>query len=190
TVVDGAGRPARLADALDDHDLGRLPIASSTALHAQARARRVCELAAACALPTRHGAFRAATHANADTGGATMALVHGDPAAHTAPLVHLHSGCLLGDVLRSQLCRCREDLEAAIGAILAEGAGLLLYTKPSAMTPLACGAGQPADAAVAAGLLRRAGVTRLRLADGDPRTEAELRALGLDVIPAGLEAAA
>jgi len=55
-----------------------------------------------------------------------VALVMGD--IHSAPpLVRIHSQCLTGDVFGSLRCDCRLQLELALGAIAAEGAGILLY---------------------------------------------------------------
>src|SRR3954470_9983109 len=55
-----------------------------------------------------------------------VALVMGD--IHAAPpLVRIHSQCLTGDVFGSLRCDCRLQLELALRAISAEGAGILLY---------------------------------------------------------------
>jgi GTP cyclohydrolase II len=55
-----------------------------------------------------------------------VALVMGD--IHAAPpLVRIHSQCLTGDVFGSLRCDCRLQLEMALRAIAAEGAGILLY---------------------------------------------------------------
>ena len=55
-----------------------------------------------------------------------VALVMGD--IHVAPpLVRIHSQCLTGDVFGSLRCDCRLQLELALRAIAAEGAGILLY---------------------------------------------------------------
>jgi GTP cyclohydrolase II len=55
-----------------------------------------------------------------------VALVMGD--IHSAPpLVRIHSQCLTGDVFGSLRCDCRLQLELALGAISAAGAGILLY---------------------------------------------------------------
>jgi GTP cyclohydrolase II len=55
-----------------------------------------------------------------------VALVMGD--IHAAPpLVRIHSQCLTGDVFGSLRCDCRLQLEMALSAIAAEGAGILLY---------------------------------------------------------------
>jgi GTP cyclohydrolase II len=55
-----------------------------------------------------------------------VALVMGDVHA-AAPLVRIHSQCLTGDVFGSLRCDCRLQLELALSAIAAEGAGILLY---------------------------------------------------------------
>jgi len=55
-----------------------------------------------------------------------VALVMGD--IHAAPpLVRIHSQCLTGDVFHSLRCDCRLQLEMALKAIAADGAGILLY---------------------------------------------------------------
>ena len=44
-----------------------------------------------------------------------------------APLLRIHSQCLTGDVFGSLRCDCRQQLELALAAIVAAGAGLLIY---------------------------------------------------------------
>lgn len=43
------------------------------------------------------------------------------------PLVRIHSQCLTGDVFHSLRCDCRSQLELALEAIAAAGAGILIY---------------------------------------------------------------
>jgi len=55
-----------------------------------------------------------------------VALVMGD--VHAAPpVVRIHSQCLTGDVFGSLRCDCRLQLELAMRRIALEGAGILLY---------------------------------------------------------------
>jgi GTP cyclohydrolase II len=55
-----------------------------------------------------------------------VALVMGD--IHAAPpVVRIHSQCLTGDVFGSLRCDCRLQLELAMRRIAQEGAGILLY---------------------------------------------------------------
>src|SRR5207237_318938 len=71
---------------------------------------RVSRLAEA-ALPTRSGAFRIVAFQVDGAAAETLALVHGEPASATAPLVRLHSECLTGEALGSLRCDCGDQLE-------------------------------------------------------------------------------
>jgi 3,4-dihydroxy 2-butanone 4-phosphate synthase/GTP cyclohydrolase II len=180
-VVDRDGVAASLIDARQDGDLKRLAVASSGELRGLLQARRINELAVGCALPTRDGAFEALGYVPDDDGDAIVALVHGDVAARERPLVHAHAACLLGDVLGSLMCDCRAELDGAIAATIAEGAGVILYVKPQLSARAFCGRDRPTDAGVAAGLLRRAGVTTLRLSQRSDELARDLQGLGFDV---------
>src|SRR5262249_61169588 len=59
------------------------------------------------------------------TGREHVALVMGEVGDDV--LVRVHSECVTGDVFHSLRCDCGEQLEAALGAIAAEGRGVLLY---------------------------------------------------------------
>src|SRR5205814_2509782 len=85
--------------------------------------------------PTRWGAFRIlgfdAELENASGNDdrrkeSAVALVMGDVHAGP-PLVRVHSQCLTGDVFGSLRCDCRQQLELALSAIAAAGAGVLVY---------------------------------------------------------------
>jgi GTP cyclohydrolase II len=77
-------------------------------------------------LPTRYGEFRAIGYLDGATGQEQVALVHG-PVTGRAVLTRLHSECLTGDVFGSTRCECGEQLDAALRAIVTEGAGILIY---------------------------------------------------------------
>jgi GTP cyclohydrolase II len=85
---------------------------------------------AATELPTHWGAFRALGFERCRPGQRSpetaLVLVLGDLSLQ-APLVRIHSQCITGEVLRSLRCDCGEQLELAMGAIAAEGRGLLIY---------------------------------------------------------------
>jgi GTP cyclohydrolase II len=55
-----------------------------------------------------------------------MAMVLGD-LNRSPPIVRIHSQCSTGDVFRSLRCDCHDQLHLALQAIVAEGAGVLLY---------------------------------------------------------------
>jgi hypothetical protein len=168
-----------------DGRLGRLPVASPAELHSGRIARDAAELAVSCTLPTRQVMFRAIGYASAEGEPATVALVHGDPSTRALPLVHVHVACLFGDAFGSLLCDCRRRLDRAGAAIAADGAGVVIYGKPEQPEPTTCACDGQLDAVLVAGLLRSAGVSRLRLlgADRNARLPRELRACGLEVVP-------
>jgi GTP cyclohydrolase II len=86
---------------------------------------RRAEKVAEANFPTRFGQFRIfGFRSGAEE---AVALAMGDLAAATAPLIRIHSQCLTGDVFHSLRCDCRSQLEIALAAIAAEGAGLLIY---------------------------------------------------------------
>lgn len=159
-VVDRDGRHLSLTEALRDPRLARLPAAPALDLRARSVARELERDAVDCSLPTRLGAFTAVGHAAGAGGETVLALVHGDPGRDpAAALVHTHVACLLGDTFGSLLCDCHERLDAAARAIVAAGAGVIVYVKPRLADPFACPAGAPVDSALALGLLGRAGLT-------------------------------
>jgi len=55
-----------------------------------------------------------------------VAMVHGRLRSRT-PLVRIHSQCLTGDVLASERCDCRAQLELSLRRIAASPSGVLLY---------------------------------------------------------------
>lgn len=81
-------------------------------------------------LPTQWGEFRALGFERCvgEKVETAVALVMGD-LSQAAPLVRIHSECLTGDVFGSQRCDCGAQLDAAMKAIAAEGAGLLIYER-------------------------------------------------------------
>jgi len=159
-VVDRDGQHLSLSEARRDPRLARLPAPPALELRARSVARELERDAVDCRLPTRLGMFTAVAHAAGAHGETVLALVHGDPGRDpAAALVHTHVACLLGDTFGSLLCDCHERLDAAAGAIVAAGAGVIIYVKPRLADPFACPAGEPVDSALMRGLLGRAGVT-------------------------------
>lgn len=134
-----------------------------------------------------------------------MALSLGDLSTEAPVLTRIHSECLTGDALFSQRCDCGAQLKAAIERIAHEGRGLLLYLRQEGR-----GIGllnkirayqlqdQGADTVEAnerlgfAPDLRRFdlvrpmfehfGVSRVRLMTNNPRKEAALADLGIEVV--------
>jgi 3,4-dihydroxy 2-butanone 4-phosphate synthase/GTP cyclohydrolase II len=187
-------REARALTLLDDL------MASESKPAAETRVRRLSN----ARLPTRIGTFDAVAYADTRSGTEPVALVHGDIAGRDAPLVRIHSECWTGDVLGSLRCDCGEQLGRALTAIVAEGAGVLLYLRQEgrgiglanklrayalqdggldtvdANTAL----GLPVDAreyGAAAAILTDLGLERVRLMTDNPRKVAGLEVHGIRV---------
>src|ERR1700716_2888338 len=77
-------------------------------------------------LPTRFGPFEILGIEGATSEESAVAMVHGRLRSRT-PLVRIHSQCLTGDVLASERCDCRAQLELSLRRIAASPSGVLLY---------------------------------------------------------------
>jgi GTP cyclohydrolase II len=78
-------------------------------------------------LPTRYGRFTIYGFQGNGAQEEAVALVRGNPRGRVAPLVRVHSQCLTGDVLTSQRCDCRAQLELSLKEIGRAPSGILLY---------------------------------------------------------------
>ncbi|MCS7305799.1 MAG: 3,4-dihydroxy-2-butanone-4-phosphate synthase [Thermoguttaceae bacterium] len=78
-------------------------------------------------LPTRYGICRIIAYGVKYENQHPLAIVLGDPASRSAPLVRLHSSCFTGDLLASLRCDCGDQLHLAMQMISQEGAGALIY---------------------------------------------------------------
>jgi GTP cyclohydrolase II len=77
-------------------------------------------------LPTRFGLFEILGIEGKNGRESAVALVRGRIRGQT-PLVRIHSQCLTGDVLASERCDCRAQLELSLRRIAAAPSGILLY---------------------------------------------------------------
>jgi GTP cyclohydrolase II len=78
-------------------------------------------------LPSRYGQFTILGVEGRGPQESAVVLLRGNPRAAGAPLVRIHSQCLTGDVLCSERCDCRAQLELSLQKIGRARAGLLLY---------------------------------------------------------------
>jgi GTP cyclohydrolase II len=78
-------------------------------------------------LPTRFGQFTVLGVEGRGAEESAVALIHGRVSGKAAPVVRIHSQCLTGDVLTSQRCDCRAQLELSLRCIAKAKAGVLLY---------------------------------------------------------------
>ncbi len=89
-------------------------------------AKRDIRIVARAKLPTRFGPFEILGIEGKNEQESAVALVHGRIRGKT-PLVRIHSQCLTGDVLSSERCDCRAQLELSLRRIAASSSGILLY---------------------------------------------------------------
>src|SRR5579872_2167043 len=93
---------------------------------AQSR-RRGVHVAAQASLPTRFGKFTIFGVEGRTPEESAIVLRHGRGGNGSVPLVRIHSQCTTGDVLASERCDCRAQLEFSLRKIAAAPSGLLLY---------------------------------------------------------------
>ena len=80
-------------------------------------------------IPTAHGEFSLCLYANNLDEKDHLALVMGEVQGQDSVLVRIHSECLTGDVLGSQRCDCRAQMEQALHTIAQEQRGVLVYLR-------------------------------------------------------------
>jgi 3,4-dihydroxy 2-butanone 4-phosphate synthase/GTP cyclohydrolase II len=195
----------------EEHGLVLLTIAQLIA-YRRRHEKHVVRVAQA-RIPTRHGDFVAYGYDSLLDGIEHLALVYGDVGSLNGArddgedvLVRVHSECLTGDVLGSLRCDCGPQLDAALGAVAAEGRGVVLYMrghegrgiglmhKLQAYQLQEAGVdtvdanlalGLPADArdyGIGAQILCDLGVRSMRLLTNNPDKRAGLEGYGLRVV--------
>jgi GTP cyclohydrolase II len=85
-------------------------------------------------LPTAHGPFRLYVYRLPDSPGGPhaeehMAIVRGEVSGESGVLCRVHSECWTSEVLGSLKCDCRDQLDAALEKIGAEGTGVVVYLR-------------------------------------------------------------
>lgn len=91
------------------------------------RQRGRVRVVAEAKLPTRFGQFTILGVKGRGPLETAVVLQRGRLNGKTVPLVRIHSQCLTGDVLNSERCDCRAQLELSLRLIGRAPAGLLLY---------------------------------------------------------------
>ena|SRR5690242_617509 len=169
-------------------------------------------------LPTQFGRFTILGIEGETPEQTAVALIRGRVNGGTVPLVRIHSQCLTGDVLGSQRCDCRAQLELSLRKIGAARCGVLLYLpqegrgiglmnklrayelQDGGMDTVEANqhlgfAADSRDYGFSAAALRALGVRRVRLLSNNPDKVRQLESHGIKVIerlpcqPRGTEAA-
>jgi 3,4-dihydroxy 2-butanone 4-phosphate synthase/GTP cyclohydrolase II len=121
-------RVAQLASFSQKHQLKMVTVADL--IKFRRRNEKLVHAAARARLPTQYGDFDIVAYENTMNGEHHVALVMGDIADCSQPvLVRVHSECLTGDAFHSLRCDCGEQLDAAMRAIAHAGRGVLLYMR-------------------------------------------------------------
>jgi 3,4-dihydroxy 2-butanone 4-phosphate synthase / GTP cyclohydrolase II len=170
-------RGAELERFAATHDLVLISIADLVAY--QRREEPQVRRAAETALPTEQGAFGVIGYEGLLDGAEHLVLVTGTIADGRPVPVHLHTECLLGDVLGSTACSCRQSLEAAMTSFSAQGRGVVVYLRPAGRNR-SCSVLDAGDAAgltgIAEWILADLGVQSIRQTTGSPTVRVAERA--------------
>lgn len=156
-------------------------------------------------LPTQFGRFRILGIEGEKPEENLVVLARGRLNGASIPLVRIHSQCLTGDVLGSQRCDCRAQLELSLRKIAAARTGLLLYLpqegrgiglmnklrayelQDGGMDTVEANqhlgfAADSRDYGFSAAALRTLGVHRVRLLSNNPDKVRQLEAHGIKVV--------
>ncbi len=198
-----AGTPHLLAFARQ-HGLRIASIADLIAY--RRRTEKLVRREASTVMPTRYGEFAVMAYRSLVDDNPYIALVMGDVADGQDTLVRMHSACLTGDVLGSQLCDCGAQLDRSLAVIAAAGRGVIVYIQHHEGRGIGIihklqayelqrqgldtvdanhALGLPSDArdyGIGAQVLHDLGLRRVRLLTNNPTKRVGLEAHGLTIV--------
>ncbi len=208
SILDDDGELASTPYLLEFAGRHGLKVATIRDLIAQRRrSEKLVELQARADMPTRHGDFTTYAYRSLVDSSPYIAMVMGDVSDGSPTLVRMHSCCVTGDALGSNLCDCGEQLELAMAMIAAEGRGVIVYIQNHEGRGIGIlhklkayelqqrqgldtveanhALGLPADSrdyGIGAQVLHDLGLRQLRLLTNNPRKRVGLDGYGLTVV--------
>lgn len=156
-------------------------------------------------MPTEHGMFKLKAFKQTNTGETHLALYKGEWEEGEPVLVRVHSSCVTGDIFGSYRCDCGNQLHSAMQMVEKEGKGMVLYMNQEgrgiglvnklrayklqeegldtveANEKLGFKMDQR-DYGVGAQILRKMGVTKLKLITNNPKKRVGLMGYGLEIV--------
>ncbi|WP_462250594.1 bifunctional 3,4-dihydroxy-2-butanone-4-phosphate synthase/GTP cyclohydrolase II [Ekhidna sp.] len=156
-------------------------------------------------MPTNWGDFQLKAFKQLNTGEEHLALVKGAWEKNEPVMVRVHSSCVTGDIFGSCRCDCGGQLHGAMKMVEEEGKGVVLYMnqegrgiglmnklkayklqeegKDTVEANLELGfKSDQRDYGVGAQILRKLGVTKLRLITNNPKKRVGLMGYGLEIV--------
>lgn len=156
-------------------------------------------------MPTNWGDFQLKAFKQKNTGEEHLALVKGTWEKNEPVMVRVHSSCVTGDIFGSCRCDCGGQLHGAMQMVEKEGKGVVLYMnqegrgiglmnklkayklqeegKDTVEANLELGfKSDQRDYGVGAQILRKLGITKLRLITNNPKKRVGLMGYGLEIV--------
>lgn len=205
-IINEDGTMARLPQLMEiSQKFGIKIIAIRDLITYRLRSESIVEEGEKVDMPTEYGHFKLIPFRQKSNGLEHVALIKGEIKKDEAVLVRVHSSCATGDIFGSLRCECGEQLHKAMKLIEKEGKGVVVYLNQEgrgiglmekirayklqengldtvdANLHLGHGADER-DYGVGAEILRRVGVTKMRLLTNNPIKRVGLEAYGLQVI--------
>jgi 3,4-dihydroxy 2-butanone 4-phosphate synthase/GTP cyclohydrolase II len=156
-------------------------------------------------MPTDFGDFQLKAFLQTNTNEQHLALIKGEWEEHEPVLVRVHSSCVTGDIFGSCRCDCGGQLHGAMQMVEKEGKGVVLYMnqegrgigllnklkayklqeqgRDTVEANLELGfKSDQRDYGVGAQILRKLGVTKLKLITNNPKKRVGLMGYGLEIV--------